>query len=226
MPPLEIADWTYQPLERIVVCMDMAASSNLIEELTRIGKPDQYLALFSEVAQYFHDDVGKVCDGLEDQFRRDPHSVCYNFVGDGWILLFPPETEGERLRSFLNLLCPRFQRRLACALESIPTKPTEAMGLRFGIDCGELLRSRVFGHHEYIGRPINIASRLQKLVKELDSSRADQVLVSIHCYERYFRGLNLQFPIHETVSLINIRGAENFPCVRFQLGRARSAKTG
>lgn len=100
----------------------------------------------------------------------------YKFIGDGWVLLFPPTVTGEALVSFLEKLCQLFKNKINRLVVPHLQSPPSVMGLTFGIDQGELVRLVMMGNDEYIGRPLNIASRLQGSIKQKDDNPSYKVL--------------------------------------------------
>ena len=115
----------------------MCSSSNVLEELTLCGDLRRYNQLMQSVKRHLAKAQATV--------PFDP----YKFTGDGWILLFPKETNGEHLFDLLRDLCLFFEREFAQQVRQhlgIPPTPT---GLTFGIDKGPLISARIFGQQEY-----------------------------------------------------------------------------
>jgi class 3 adenylate cyclase len=157
-------------VEKIVVCFDICSSSAILEDLLATENLQVFRNLLISIKDYIrhHSEIS----GL----RR------YKFIGDGWILLIPPETKGSALVDFLTSLSRRFseeiQKLVVPRLQSTP----EIMGLTFGVDKGRLIRFQMVGRTEYIGRPLNVASRLQGAIKDRDHRPAYKVLFSKHTY--------------------------------------------
>ena len=114
----------------------------------------------------------------------------YKFVGDGWVLLFPTQIQGDTLIPFLERLSCFFQagfRKLIVPhLESLP----RITGLTFGVDVGDLMRFVMLRRVEYVGRALNLASRLQSAIKDEDKEPQYKVLFSKPAYKK------LKFPAH------------------------------
>lgn len=217
LPPVGLRPWTYEPFEKLIVIFDMLSSANLLNDLTSTNNVPIYLDLFDEIKNFFWQEIHSISPGLEKQFKENPGSVWYNFVGDGVVLLFPPETDGRRMLSLLAHLSRRFRTRFKNVVPYLSHTP-EKTGLTFGMDFGTLYRSRMMGNHEWVGIPLCIASRLQRAVKAVCPEQpAFKMLASSSCSERYLKGLNKYDPINVESPLTNLRGAENFPSVLYSL---------
>jgi class 3 adenylate cyclase len=189
----------------LVVVFDMCSSSDIIEGLTLRGELHRLETFLTAVKRYLR---GKVKDNLFD---------VYKFLGDGWILLFPPDVDGAVLLSFLKGLCEFFQRELKRKvlrhLDAVP----QVTGVTLGLERGPLLKTVMFGQREYIGRPLNIACRLQTAIKDKDKSPAYKALVSNAVYNDYFRELRGVKSIPVSRTLRNIRGGTVFKCRKLTL---------
>lgn len=78
----------------IVVAFDMCSSSNIIDDLWR-SKNVQPLTAFYDALQRYLTKAQKITVPFD----------LYKFTGDGWLLLFPANTDGVRLLRFLEDLC-------------------------------------------------------------------------------------------------------------------------
>ena len=78
--------------DAIVVAFDICSSSDIIEELTLKGDMARFHTFLSKIKHYLAD--------TQKTVLFDP----YKFTGDGWILLFPPNTDGQLLLTFLRNL--------------------------------------------------------------------------------------------------------------------------
>jgi hypothetical protein len=104
----------------IVVAFDICASSDIIEELILKGDVDRFCGFLLKLKTY----LATAQKGV----TFDP----YKFIGDGWILLFPPDTEGKALLAFLRDLCAFFKREFRDdVLRYLDTPPLNT-GLTFG----------------------------------------------------------------------------------------------
>jgi class 3 adenylate cyclase len=197
--------WLIKSEEKIVVAFDICSSTTIIEDLTLTNNVSKLLDVLDELKQLLY------------QKKQDLKFEPYKFVGDGWILLFPPNTSGQELIQLLHLLSLHFATRFKRYIEPILEVQPQIQGLTFGVDVGLIHRVRMFGVHEYIGRPLNVACRLQGAIKDDEvASPADKVLVSHHCYEKYFAGvgdINRYNPTKTSRQLRNIREGKNFDCL-------------
>jgi uncharacterized protein YodC (DUF2158 family) len=187
---------------KLVIAFDMCSSSNVLEDLKLSGNVQMLLELF--------DCIGRFLGEQATLLNFQPHK----FVGDGWILFFPLGSSGERVLGFLNLLCKKFDEEYQKIVEPLLDQPISISGLTFGMDVGELLAVSILNADEYVGRPINIACRLQSSIKDKDASPKFKALVSRQCYNRYFKNCaDRCSPSETTRNLRNIRGGEDFGCV-------------
>ena len=84
--------------DAIVVAFDMCSSSDIIEELTLSGNLQRLKDFLTALKRYLA--------SAQKNVEFDP----YKFTGDGWILLFPPDTDGKVLVKFLQDLFTFFRR--------------------------------------------------------------------------------------------------------------------
>ena len=110
----------------LVVAFDMCSSSNVIEELTLSGDLRSYDALLTSIKKYLA--------AAQRRVLFDP----YKFTGDGWILLFPKDTDGALVFTFLQDLCRFFKKEFhERVLRHLATPPL-ITGLTFGVEKGPL----------------------------------------------------------------------------------------
>jgi hypothetical protein len=134
--------------EGLVVAFDMCSSSTVLEELTLCGD----LARYSKLLQFVKEYLAKA----QKTVLFDP----YKFTGDGWILLFPKNTDGELLFHFLRDFCVFFEKEFAIQVLRHLGTPPALTGLTFGIDKGPFIGTTMYGQQEYFGRALNVACRL------------------------------------------------------------------
>lgn len=194
----ELQQWT-------VVTFDICSSSNVIEDLTLTENLDQLCFVLNRLKDFIRSQAAKY------------EMLPYKFVGDGWILLFPANISGGDILDFLTRLSCLFDQlsrtRIIRYLEHTP-KP---WGLTFGIDTGTLARTSMLGRAEFVGRPLNIACRLQSAIKDRDRKPAYKVLSSRTFYERHRETLTAHDSKNVIRVLRNIRGGDTFRCVKFDL---------
>ena len=194
--------------QALVVAFDMCSSSDIIEDLTKSNNVQPLTTFFGELKRYL----------AKEQNATVPFDP-YKFMGDGWLLLFPANTNGVRLLRFLENLClyfaVEFQRSL---LPHLSRKPA-LVGIAFGIDKGELIPMSMDGQQEYVGRAINVACRLQAAVKDKGRSPAYNALVSNRVYSDYFAQTEPHRVVKVTRNLRNINDGAEFECRRLWLLR-------
>jgi class 3 adenylate cyclase len=186
----------------------MCSSSNIIEDLTKRKNVQPLTTFLDELKRY-----------LAKEQRTTTQFDPYKFTGDGWLLLFPGNTDGTRLLRFLENLClyfaVQFQRTLLPHLSHKPAR----VGITFGIEKGELIPMTMSGQQEYVGRAINVACRLQAAVKDKGQSPAYSALVSERVYSEYFAQTNPHRVVRVTRNLRNMSDGPEFACRRLWLLR-------
>jgi class 3 adenylate cyclase len=194
--------------QAVVVAFDMLSSSNIIDDLTSNRDVQPLTTFFGHLQRYL----------AKEQRTTVPFDP-YKFTGDGWLLLFPANTDGARLLDFLERLClffaVEFQRSL---LPRLSRKPA-LVGITFGIEKGELIPVSMSGQREYVGRAINVACRLQAALKDKGTSHAYGALVSDRVYDEYFAQTTPHRVNKVMRNLRNINGGADFACRRLWLLR-------
>jgi len=98
------------------------------------------------------------------------------------LLLFPPEIRLAELGDFLYTLSTHFDSHFDFVVLPLLQRKPCPFGLTFGIDTGELVRMRMSGQEEYLGRAINMAARLQGATKSLSDNYGYTALFSKHSF--------------------------------------------
>lgn len=192
--------------EALVVAFDMCSSSDMLEALILRGDTRPYTFVITKIKERLAE--------LQNAVLFDP----YKFTGDGWILLFPAKTDGAALFRLLQDLSTYYRTASeAHLLPRLDTRP-DIHGLTFGLDVGPLVKTTIFQQREYVGRPINVACRLQSAVKTVTRRPAYRALISSAAYDRYFAALDGTVNgVSKTTSLRNIRGGREFRCTLIQI---------
>ena len=186
--------------EAVVVAFDMCSSSNVIEEVTLGGNIERLTKFLTAIKRH-----------LAEAQQNVTFDV-YKFTGDGWILLFPRDTNGSVLLQFLANLCEFFDKQFyQQVLRHLGTRPS-TVGLTFGVEKGPLVSLKMYGQTEYIGRAINVACRLQGAVRDRGKSPAYKALVSNNVYNDYFDPADGFKVFRVRRQLRNIRGGADFHC--------------
>ena len=192
-------------VEKIVVAFDMCSSSNIIEDLTLTNNVKAMRDIIIQTKNFLRRESKK--------FRF----IRYKFTGDGWILLFPIDISGTELMSFLTQLSKRFKTELRNRVLSVLDEVPSITGLTFGLDRGRLIKFIIDKKPEYIGRPLNVACRLQSAIDQRDSAPQYKVLMSKHAFKAFSDDLAGYTMWKVTRSLRNIRGGKRFRCIKLHL---------
>jgi hypothetical protein len=173
----------------------------VLEELTVCGDLPRYQGLLECVKHYLAE--------AQNDVLFEP----YKFTGDGWILLFPRETDPQSLFDFLRHFCQFFEGEFADRVLRHLATPPKLTGLTFGIEKGPLIRITMYGQTEYFGRALNVACRLQSAIKDHDESPAYKALISNAAYHQYLSCAAQHVKVWKVKrTLRNISGGEDFHC--------------
>lgn len=142
-------------VRKLVIFSDICSSTAIVEDLKASDNLSNWLNLLIRLKQDLISE-GKYI-GVE----------MYKFVGDGWILLAPHDIDRNAMFEFLHGFFCWFEIGLDQENigELLSRRPTP-MGLTFGIDSGDLIKLEMNERVEYVGRPLNVAARLQGAAKQ------------------------------------------------------------
>jgi class 3 adenylate cyclase len=196
--------------QRYVLVFDFCSSTSILEDLIRTECEDRWRNLLIDVKNFL----------LEERTRLN--FEMYKFIGDGWILLFPLHLPQPEFFSFLQRLCAKYDGSFKSRVNRVLTTKIEPVGITFGLDRGRLIRLEMDGRTEYLGRPINVASRLQAAIRDKDKHPQGKILMSKPVYDE----LRHHFPKGNKVysvkrRLKNISGGEDYRCIKLHLRDAR-----
>src|ERR1051326_6701160 len=131
-------DCLIERTERIVVAFDMRSSTKILENLSEKGNEAKFLDLWDELAEVIRE--------RSTHDTRSGHIVLHQidfipskFTGDGWLLIFPLDTEPLQIIRLLHQISLTFASRFLSIIQPVLTASVTS-GLRFGMDCGPLLR--------------------------------------------------------------------------------------
>jgi len=196
---------TPKTTKRIVVTFDICSSSDILEDVIKTENIDKWWYLLNGLKKHIEKEM------------NDLDFEIYKFTGDGWILLFDYNYPGCEILKFLSDLSKifdvNFRNRILDILDTHP----DIIGLTFGMDRGTLIELIIKGETEYIGRPINIACRLQNAIKDKDENPQNKVMMTKHLYNTMKDEISNYS--HEKVKRIlrNISGNRIFHCVKVSL---------
>ncbi len=189
--------------KKIILIFDICSSTTIIEDLIRNESFDQWRQVIKGLNVMLIDN------------KQAYDYVIYKFIGDGWILLFNPDINGNQLFKFMELLIHTYNSLNRSKLKKYLTVKIPIDGISFGADIGTLKKIRLEKNDEYIGRSLNIASRLQGSISQKDSNPANKILMSKKLYMSIRNDImgNKKYLIKDvTRTLKNISGGDNYLC--------------
>ena len=163
-----------------MLAFDICSSTSIIEDLHKTENIIKWRDFLIWIKNY-----------LQKKSEEYDFSI-YKFTGDGWILLFDPNTSGKNLVNFIQQFCRQFKMRYKRKIEDFLETPPSLSGINFGIDHGSLIRFIMNDKIEFVGRAINVACRLQSSIKDKDKSPQYKALVTKPLYQDLrssFKGL-------------------------------------
>jgi len=199
-----------------VLFFDICSSSRIIEDLsigegrTRISRWETLLAALGQ--------------RLTDASKAAGFEV-YKFVGDGWIILFDPASDPATQLAFLASLCDFYEEKFVEQIDEQLQTEIGLRGLTFGLDSGDIYPVDLQGTREYIGSPLNIASRLQSAIRnpqDPTDNPANQLLMPRPLFnDRYRDAIGKQYAASTVKrTLRNIRNDSTMYCTRIHLRTA------
>ena len=195
-------------VRKIVVFFDICSSTSILENLKMTENEERWRNLLIEFKDYLR---GK---RFSVGFRM------YKFLGDGWILLFDPQPEGLKIFQFLENLSDKFFSLYRHHIRNVLTIRISTVGLTFGMDIGSCIKFVMKGQPEYVGRPLNVAGRLQDSVGQRDKKPQNKGLVSKPLYATFTdrRKIRHKYTVWSVKrQLKNISGGENYRCLKVEL---------
>jgi len=154
----------------LVVVFDICSSTTILEDLKRTDNLGAWRKLLISLKDHLLEKGVPL--GMD----------LYKFIGDGFVLLFPNNAPKLELCAFLADLSTTYERQFESSIKPLLSQEPSPVGLMFGIDAGELIRMVLGNQVEYVGRAINVASRLQSYTKELPGGPAYKVIFSKNSY--------------------------------------------
>ena len=198
--------------DRYALFFDICSSSTILEDLILTNNIREMRNLLIRLKKF-----------LQTESQTHGYEV-YKFIGDGWILLFPDNADGESLIEFLETLCRTFEDGLYHSiipkLQSTPT----ILGLTFGIDKGPLVKLIMLQRTEYIGRALNVAARLQSAIKDKDNAPQYKILFSKHAFQALRLPAGFRKTQAVTRTLRNIQGGRKYECIKLRLKMGQQSR--
>lgn len=185
---------------KIVVVFDICSSTLIVEDLKSTDNLQCWRDLLIDLKSF-----------LRDKSENLQYEI-YKFVGDGWVLLFPPYTTKDILLDFLSDLMQAFYGYFDEHVSELLQRRPESLGITVGVDLGELIVLEMNEQEEYLGRAINVACRLQAATKLLPGGFSGKALFSKNAFNSMTGGRE-EFRVEEVrVPLRNISNGENYEC--------------
>ena len=191
-----------QEVMATVFIFDICSSTDILEDLHRTGNVKIWRDLLILLKEFLIKEA--------DEF---PFKL-YKFTGDGWILLFDYDLNGKRLLSFRQRLCITFDSLYRQKILPILETPPNVVGVTMGMDRGRLIKIQMNKQDEYVGRPLNVACRLQSAIKDIDSAPANKMLMTKPLYDSIKQDV-ISWKFYEvTRTLRNIAGGKELHCIK------------
>lgn len=198
---------TPQIVRKLVVIFDICSSTSILEDLIRTENQICWQKLLGQLKRF-----------LWSQRAQFPFHM-YKFLGDGWILLFDDgAVSGRSLISFMKALCNWYDDFYHKEITDLLSSSPRHVGVTFGVDEGSLLRIVMNRQEEFVGRPINVAARLQSATKQLKAAPPGALLISKNAYSRLKLRVRNE-PV--TCNLANVTGGDKYQARKVQVYRAR-----
>jgi class 3 adenylate cyclase len=195
-------------VKKIVVFFDICSSTAILEDLVRTENQKLWRDLILGLKNYLCIKQSSV--GFE----------LYKFQGDGWILFFDPCSEGFDIFQFCEKLSYKFVSIYRRNIKDVLTVRIPVIGLTFGMDIGSCIRFKMNRKTEYMGRPLNIASRLRDAIGQRGGTPENKVLLSKNLYATFDdkEKIEKEYKVWGVKrKLKNISGGEEYHCVKVKL---------
>lgn len=196
-------------VRKLVIFSDICSSTAIVEDLKASDNLGSWVNLLIRLKEDISSSGGN--KGVE----------MYKFVGDGWVLLAPHNIGQDVLFEFLYDFFCAFGIGLDQEnINGLLSRRPKPMGLTFGIDSGDLIKLEMNGQIEYVGRPLNVAARLQGAAKQFCERYGAVALLSNSSMAQMPKkppeAENWGVLKHESVPLKHVSGGQEIGCWRWQ----------
>ena len=188
--------------EYYVIVFDLCSSSILLEKLQEQNKLNIWRKFWKDIFKY----LNKISSG-------GAKCIVYKFVGDGFILLYKPRYKNNLL-SFCDNIKIYINEKVNNIIKNNFTDYVERIGITIGIDKGTVIRMRLYGNVEYMGKAINVAARLQSLLKLPEHS--NKILVSQQVQTEISEQLTDRTYKSIEATLHNLHGDKSITCYEIE----------
>jgi class 3 adenylate cyclase len=159
--------------EYTVLIFDICSSTIFIEDLVKTDELDSYCKLLEDFKSFL---TAMNIEGM----------IIYKFLGDGFIILFDKKVLFDEVLMVSRRTAEFAKERIARFIkDNIETTVIPRIGITIGIDIGNLKSIKLYGETEFIGRAINVSSRLQSSLK--DKEHVNKILMSVKAYKKIIR---------------------------------------
>jgi len=185
--------------QKYVLVFDFCSSTVILESLIQSERIVHWRNLLIEIKKFL-------------QAERDIHGFeVYKFIGDGWIIFFPVNFSPTEMFSFMKRLSDKYLAVYKREVRPVLAKSLNNVGVTFGLDKGSVIRFQLLTKREYIGRPLNMAARLQGAVAGKDGAPAqNRVLMTKSAYHDLKGEISKVYkPVTVKRTLKNVSGGES-----------------
>lgn len=178
---MKMANKPLEKVQKIVVFFDFCSSTTILEDLLRSESEKCWRDLLIEFKNFLREK------------RNNNNFDIYKFTGDGWILIFNSDYDSLKLFGLLKSLCVKYEKLFKKKIKPVLSVDVGSTGITFGIDKGTLVQLIMNGKKEYIGRPLNVAARLQIAIRDKDPQPQGKVLMSRSAYAAMQKALKKKY---------------------------------
>jgi class 3 adenylate cyclase len=190
---------------KIVLVTDICSSSEIMEDLLRTNQIVIWRNLLIKLKENLLEASTKLYFKL------------YKFTGDGWIIFFKPDYNGHKILDFMVDLSNSFEKEFNNSVYRHLESPPDISGLTFGMDYGPIVYIKMMESKEYVGRPINVACRLQGIVEQTDILLGYRVMISNQLFHLMEKDIGSFYPELIKRRLKNIIRGGDFQCYRISI---------
>jgi class 3 adenylate cyclase len=199
-----------QNTRKVAVLFDICSSTTILEDLLRRENQRRWRNLIIHLKEFL------VSESAGLKF------LIYKFIGDGWVLLFDTEAiQGKQLVSFLARLDLQYQKLFRKDIEPVLGGSDYTIGISAGVDEGTLVRLIMNSGEEFIGRPLNVAARLQGAIKQKDDKPEGKALFSKNAFVRLKLGAAGVRSTLVNRELRNVTGGDHYQARKVSLRKTK-----
>jgi hypothetical protein len=194
-----------QKFQKLVVIFDICSSTKIFDDLLKNENEKAWHSLITSMERFLL--------GSRDRIDFE----LYKFLGDGWIIISNPDIDRLVLFRLLDSINAFYKIRFTKLIVPKLTITVRNPGIKFGIDRGTLMMMDIDGKREYLGRPLNVASRLQNSIGQQDKIPAGKVLMSKSIYDRQKSELKEKYQVLNARRILRDISDEEYNCIKLIL---------